>query len=309
MIYTKLGQTNLSISRICFGCAGIGGYDYGPVDDATSIAALRCAADCGINFFDVADIYGFGRAENLLREAFGPKLRELVVATKFGVHREETGRTRRDISPRAMRRALDGSLKRLGLETIPLYQIHWLDGRTRLEDCVAELETCRQAGKILHYGVCNVQARDAATVQAAGRLESLQVPFSLIERQYSETLASCRVEMGMTTMIYNALGHGLLTGKYTEESQFSGTDLRTRVPLFTGAARAAGFEMLSRVRHVAARRGRSCAEVALAWCLSHPHVSVVIAGIKTASQAQTNAMAADWALPADDIQFLTPLRP
>lgn len=296
MQYTRLGRTDLKVSRICFGCAAIGGYDYGPVDDVTCIAALRRAAECGINFFDVADVYGFGRAENLLREAFGPKLRELVVATKFGVQRDDSGRTYRDISPSTMRKALEGSLGRLGLEAIPLYQIHWPDGRTQMEDCVAELEACRREGKILHYGACNLGVDDVRSAQAAGRLESLQVPFSLVERQYAATLDACHGEMGMSTLIYNALGHGLFTGKYTEESSFSGTDLRTRVPLFTGAARARGFAMLGRVREVAERNGRMCAEVALAWCLRQPSVDIVITGAKTPEQAETNAMAADWVL-------------
>lgn len=307
MRYVALGRTNVSISRVCFGCAAIGGYDYGPVDDGTSIAALRRAVECGINFFDVADVYGFGRSEGLLRSAFGPKLRELVVATKFGVHWDRSGRTRRDISPAALRSALEGSLDRLGLETIPLYQIHWPDGRTRLEDCVAELEACRREGKVLHYGACNLDAAEVRRCQVGGRLESLQVPFSLVERHSAAALEAASSEYSMSTLVYNALGHGLLTGKYTEESSFAGTDLRTRVPLFTGPARTRAFEMLGRVRQVAGRAGRSCAEVAIAWCLSQSTVSVVIAGAKTPAQVEVNALAADWALPDPDLRFLTPL--
>lgn len=307
MRYLKLGRTGLEVSRVCFGCAAIGGYDYGPVDDATSIAALRRAVDCGVNFFDVADVYGFGRSENLLRTAFGAQLKTLVVATKFGVHWDQFGRTRRDISPAALRRSLEGSLARLGLDAIPLYQIHWPDGQTRLEDCVAELENCRREGKVLHYGACNLAALDIRRGQTAGRLETLQVPFSLIERHHASTLVACESEFGMSTLVYNVLGHGLLTGKYTQDSTFAGTDLRTRVPLFTGPDRARGLEMLARVRQVAGRAGRKCAEVAVAWCLSQPGVSVAITGAKTPAQAETNAMACDWALPESDLRFLTPL--
>lgn len=305
MQYTNLGQTGLSVSRICFGCAGIGGYDYGPVDDATSTAALRQALDVGINFFDVADVYGFGRSESLLRTALGTSLNSVIVATKFGVHWNKAGKTHRDISPRVLRPALEASLGRLGLESIPLYQIHWPDGQTLLEDCIAELETCRVAGKVQHYGVCNLGKADVDRGQLAGRLETIQLPYSLAERQHTVDLRACHEHHGMSTMIYNALGHGLFTGKYDSTSNFAGTDMRIRIPLFKGAAFERGLAILARVRELATRHQRTCAEIALAWCLAQPGIDIVIVGAKNPTQVVANARAADCFLPDSDLSYLS----
>lgn len=305
MQYIKLGRTNLSVSRICFGCAGIGGYDYGPVDNATSIAALRHALDVGINFFDVADVYGFGRSESLLHSALGPRLKSVVVGTKFGVHWDAAGKTHRDISPRALRLALEASLGRLGLESIPLYQIHWPDGKTLLEDCIAELESCRTAGKVQHYGACNLGLADIERGQAAGRLETIQLPYSLAEKQNAADLHACHEHHGMSTMIYNALGHGLFTGKYDIASRFTGTDLRTRIPLFKGEAFERALEILNRVRELASRHQRSCAEITLSWCLAQPGIDIVIVGAKNPAQVGANARAADCFLPDSDLGYLS----
>jgi len=304
MQYTSLGRTGLSVSRVCFGCAAIGGYDYGPVDDKTSIAALRQAIDEGINFFDVAGVYGFGRSELLLRAALSNKLKSVVVATKFGVHWNETRKTYRDISPRALHIALDASLRRLGLESIPLYQIHWPDGKTLLEDCVAALESCRVAGKIQHYGACNLGKTDVDHGQLVGRLETIQLPFSLAERQHANDLNACHEQHGMSTMIYNALGHGLFTGKYDLNSRFIGTDMRARIPLFRGEDFKRGLAILARVREVAARNGRTCADIALSWCLTQPGIDIVIVGAKNPAQVTANAKATNCFLRDSDLGFL-----
>lgn len=305
MQYTNLGRTGLSVSRVCFGCAAIGGYDYGPVNDEMSIAALRQAVDEGINFFDVADVYGFGRSESLLRAAFGDNLNKIVVATKFGVRWDNHGKTYRDISPRTMRIALEASLGRLGLESIPLYQVHWPDGKTLLDDCISELQTCQDAGKIQHYGVCNLGETEVNHCQEAGRLETIQLPYSLAERQHTASLRACQEHHGMSTMIYNALGHGLFTGKYNASSNFAGNDLRTRVQLFKGEAFERGLEILAKLREVADRHQRSCAEIALAWCLAQPSIDIVIAGAKTPQQVISNAKSSDCILPISDLSYLS----
>lgn len=294
MEYVALGRTHLRVSRICFGCATIGGYDYGPVDDETSIAAVRRAIDLGINFFDVADVYGFGRAETVLRRALGPRLREVVTATKFGVAWTDDGRTFHDISPAHLRRALEASLRRLGLETIPLYQIHWPDGTTRWDDCMAELEACRGEGKVQHIGACRLSLADVEACQHAGRLESLQLPFSLAEPEHASLMASARRDWTMSTLSYNVLAHGVFSGKYTRDTMFSGTDLRTRVPLLQEPRCGQAFALLDRIRRVADMSGRSCAQVAVAWTLAHPAVSVAIVGTRTAAQIDESAGASGW---------------
>ena len=294
MEYIDLGRTGLRVSRIGFGCATLGGYDYGPVDDETSMAAVRRAVDLGITFFDVADVYGFGRAETVLRRALGPRLRDLMIATKFGAAWTEDGRTFRDISPAYLRRALEGSLRRLGLDAIPLYQIHWPDGSTRWDDCMAELEACRAEGKVQHVGASNLSPADVTACQRSGRLESLQLPFSLAEPDHAEAMAAARRDWQMSTLAYNVLAHGLLSGKYTRDAVFSGTDLRTRVALVQEPQRGRVFARLERIQRVAANSGRSCLQVALAWTLAHPSVSVALVGTRTAAQIEESAGATGW---------------
>jgi myo-inositol catabolism protein IolS len=284
--FVPLGRTSLNVSRICVGGATFGGYDYGPADDEVSVAAVRKAVDLGINFFDVADVYGFGRAETILRQALGPTLRDVVVATKFGVGWTDQGRTFKDLSPERLRAALEGSLRRLALDTIPLYQIHWPDGTARWDDCMAALERCRDAGKVLHIGACNLSASDLEACQRAGRLESLQLPFSLAEQQHAELMLDARDRHGMTTMAYNALAHGIFSGKYARDAVFAGTDLRARVPLLQGRARDTLFARLDRIKAAALQTGRSCVQVALAWALARREASVVIVGTRTAEQIE-----------------------
>jgi aryl-alcohol dehydrogenase-like predicted oxidoreductase len=301
MEYVALGRTSLRVSRICLGCATFGGYDYGPADDDASVAAVRKAVDLGVNFFDVADVYGFGRAESILRQALGSTLRDIVVATKFGVGWTDQGRTFKDLSPTRLRGALEASLRRLGLDAIPLYQIHWPDGTTRWEDCMAALERCRDEGKVLHVGACHLSGDDLAACQRAGRVESLQMPFSMAEQQHADIMRAARDRHGMTTMAYNALAHGIFSGKHSRDAVFAGTDLRGRVPLLHGRERELLFDRLDRIKAVAMQTGRSCVQVALAWVLAQREASVVIVGTRTAAQIEESVGALD-ALVTEDIR-------
>jgi myo-inositol catabolism protein IolS len=286
MEYVALGRTGLRVSRICVGGATFGGYDYGPANDEVSVAAVRKAVELGINFFDVADVYGFGRAETILSQALGSRLRDVVVATKFGVGWTDQGRTYKDLSPARLVGAVDASLRRLGLDAIPLYQIHWPDGTTRWDDCMAALERCRDAGKVRYIGACNLSAADLDACQRAARLESLQLPFSLAEQQHAALMLDARARFGMTTMAYNALAHGIFSGKYARDAVFAGTDLRARVPLLQGRERQAVFDRLDRIKTAALQTGRSCVQVALAWVLARREASVVIVGTRTADQIE-----------------------
>jgi len=305
MNYVTLGRTDLRVSRICFGCAPLSGYDYGPVDDAVSIAALRRAHELGINFFDTADIYGLGRAERVLHLAFGINLSELVIATKVGVTRECDDKTRRNLSPAHIRQAVEASLERLKLETIPLYQIHWPDEKTQWEDCIATLENLRSAGKIRHYGACNLNATQIEICQGIGRLESLQLPFSLVAQEHQNLLRMARIAYGMTTLSYNVLAHGFLAGKYAKDTQFDQTDLRQRAKTSPPPYFNRIFEVLDSIRAIAKKHNRDCAEVAISWTMAQDEVAVALVGTKTAAQIETSARASDWILPASDFAVLS----
>ncbi len=298
MEYVPLGRTGRLVSRIGFGCAAIGGYDYGPADDAESTRAVQAALDRGITVFDTADVYGFGHAEEVLGAALGAKRHDVVIATKFGVTHDGT-RAMRDSSARRVRPALEASLRRLRVDRVTVYQVHWWDGTTPIEQTLEEMECCRAEGLIEHIGICNAPPKTLDRCWGATRIETLQYPFSVLERDVRTVLSDATHKFGVTVLVYNALAHGLLTGKYASGSQFSGTDLRARYPLFSGDMFQRALRHLDVVRGVAQRVGTSPARVAIRWVLEALPTSVVLTGIRTAAQVEENAGATGWALDAE----------
>jgi aryl-alcohol dehydrogenase-like predicted oxidoreductase len=301
----SLGRTGLRVSRVGFGCAAIGGYDYGPADDRDSIGAVRAALDAGVTFFDTADVYGLGHAEEILGRALGPRARDAVIATKVGVRWDSSGRTARDLNPAWVVGALEGSLQRLGVDCIPLYQIHWPDPDTPIGETMQALERCREAGKILHLGCCNFSVELVDSAQDAGRLESIQLPLSLGQREWEAVAEACDSRHGMSVLCYNPLAQGLFGGRYSRASVFGPEDLRSRSGLFQGEQFEANLAILDRLRVVAARLGRTPAQVAIRWVLEQPGITCAITGARRASQVVENVAASGWRLDAATSQFLT----
>jgi len=300
-----LGRTGIAIGRVGFGCAAIGGYDYGAADDRESLAAAQAALDAGVTFFDTADVYGLGHAEEVLGRALAGRVSDVVVATKVGVRWDASGRTTRDLSPAWVVEALEGSLKRLGVDCIPLYQLHWPDPATPLAETLAALERCREAGKIRHLGCCNFPLELVEAAQASGRLESVQVPLSLAQGEWVSAASACVSRWGMSVLCYNSLAQGLFGGRYHGSTTFSSDDLRSRSTLFQGGQKEHNLAILERVRVVAARLDRSPAEVAIRWVLDQPSVTCAIAGARRAEQVQQNVRAAGWRLTAADAHYLS----
>jgi aryl-alcohol dehydrogenase-like predicted oxidoreductase len=297
-------HNGVAVSRIGFGCAAIGGYDYGAVSDATSQAAVLRAVDAGVTLFDTADVYGFGHAETVLAAALGDRRKDVLIATKVGIRWDDRGRTRRDLRPEYITRAVDESLRRLRLDCLPLCQVHWPDPETAIEDSFSALRQLQEAGKIRWIGCCNVDSAYVARAQRVCRVESLQVPLNMVQREYEEALAKCRAQHSMLVMTYNALGQGLLTGKYDSRARFEGTDVRRHSAFFHGDLHRRGVEALERLSAVARHRRRSPAQVALRWVLQHPSVDVALAGMKSSEQVDENTSAVGWELEAGDLAVL-----
>ncbi len=309
MEYARLGLTDLHISRVGFGCAAIGGHDYGKVDDQDSVAAVHKALDLGVNFFDTADVYGLGHAEELLGQALGSRRHDVIVATKFGIEWDEQGKTKRNLSPRRVFEALDESLRRLRLDVIPLYQIHWDDGQTPIAETMEALKKCQESGKIRFIGCCNFSLSLTEEAQKYGRLESLQLPYSLAERGSEPVIDEGHRNYKMATLCYNPLAQGLFTGKYGQDTKFYGTDLRARSTLFQGAGLAGNLALVEKLKIVANRYGRTPAQVAIRWLLENESVTCAIVGIKTPFQIEENAGIAGWNLSRDDREFLNAANP
>jgi len=292
MQYSLLGLTGLQVSRVGFGGAAIGGYDYGTTEDKISIAAVRRAFDLGVNLFDTADVYGFGRSEDVLRKALGIRCREVIIATKVGVRWDSSGKTRRDLSRNWIEQALEASLRRLGLEAIPLYQIHWPDPDTSLAETCQTLLRCQEAGKIIHLGCCNFDLHLVDQCQQMVRLETMQLPYSIIDRESATVFEECRVKYSMSGLCYNTLAHGLFGGRYGRDSTFCNTDLRLRNPNFQGERFEKNLSLLARLEQYAKTTHRTSAQVAIQWVLSSPAITSAIIGMKTPGQAEENVLGA-----------------
>lgn len=304
-----LGNTGVMVSRIGFGGWTIGGHGWGSVDDRDSTAAVRCAMELGVNFFDTADVYGFGRSEAILAAALGESRKDVMIATKFGVTWDAAGRISHDISPASLTRALHDSLRRLRLDCIPLYQIHWPDGKTPLHSVMESLQRFHEAGKIRFIGVCNVSAEQIEELHRCHPLVSVQMPYNLLNRGIDGAILPLCKRMGITTLTYSPLAHGFLTGRYGSNPGFNAEDIRARSVYFHRANYESTTAVALRVQEMAGRLGRTPAQVAIRWILDRLDRGCVISGIRTPGQIEENVGAMDWHLPPDVERFLLePLR-
>ena len=274
------------------------------MDDRESIVAVHRALDLGVNFFDTADVYGLGHAEEVLGQALRARKHEAIVATKFGVRWDEQGKTTRDLTPTRVVEALEGSLRRLDLERIDLYQIHWHDQRTPIEETIDALKKCQENGKVRYVGCCNFSIALVAEAQKYGRLESLQLPYSLAERDYENTIRYCAEQFKVTILCYNPLAQGLFTGKYGRYSSFGDTDLRLRSHLFDGKNLEANLVRLERLKLISEHYGRTPSQVAIRWILDTIPAACAITGIKSTRQIEENVGAFTWRLSMADLEFL-----
>lgn len=304
MRYTRLGETDLKVSRVCFGTWQAGG-DWGVLDTEQAKAAARHALELGINFFDTAQAYGFGRSERLLGEALAPELRtrrdEVVIATKGGL-RIDDGELRRDSSPERLRRGIEQSLGELGADYVDLYQIHWPDPETPFEETAGALEDLVREGKARYVGVSNFDAPQMAALQRGHRIHTLQPPYHIFRREIErEILPYCR-EHGIGVLVYSPLAHGLLTGKFDEDTEFPEGDWRRHSEVFHGEEFRRNISIIGELGRYAEERGWTVAQLAIAWALSSPGVDVAIVGARSPEQIAGTAPAGDIDLSARDRQ-------
>lgn len=307
MEYKRLGLTDLNISRVGYGCWAMGGFGWGQVDDRDSIAAVHRALDLGINFFDTADVYGFGHSEEILCKALGEQRSQVVIATKFGV-KWDNNTTTRDCSPERVVQALEGSLRRLQLDCIPLYQIHWPDLKTPIASTMEALKKCQESGKIRYIGCSNFSVDNLRAAQNTHRLESLQVPYNIVERQIEEELLACCQEFKMGVIVYSPLAKGLFTGKYKRDGvKFEKNDIRLREENFQRDKFDANLKLVEKLKEVGTRYGKTPAQVAIRWILDNSSITCAITGVKKPEQIEDNSGALGWRLSEEDRDILSGL--
>lgn len=306
MQYRELGKSGIRVSTVAIGCWAMAGDQYwGPQDESQALAALRTALDVGINFFDTAELYGDGYSEELIGKALEGRRREAVIASKA---------SNQHLSGPDLRRACQASLRRLRTDYLDLYQIHWPSRQTPLSETVAALEALQREGTIRAYGVSNFGPGDLDDLLAlTDRAVSNQVPYSLLWRAIEFAIQPKCVAHGIGILPYSPLAMGLLTGKFATADDVPAGRARTRhfskdrpgTRHGEPGCEAETFAALSRIRQIADSIGQPMADVALAWLLSRPGVTAVVAGARDPAQVRENARAADLSLPPAILQALT----
>jgi aryl-alcohol dehydrogenase-like predicted oxidoreductase len=302
MRQVRLGQTDLQVSRIAFGTWAFGG-DWGAADLQEGKAAIHRALELGINFFDTAQGYGFGAAEQLLAEALRDRTRreDVVIATKGGL-RMEGDRVVRDTSRQWLREGVRSSLRSLDTDYIDLYQIHWPDLHTPPEETAAALEELIAEGKVRHVGVSNYDVDQLQALSHFGPVETLQPPYHLFRREIESTILRYTAAHDLGVMVYGPLAHGLLSGHMSESTTFASDDWRSKSPDFTGATFRHNLEVVERLKDLARARDVTLPQLAVAWTLAHPAVQVTIVGARRPAHLDETAAAADIKLSEADLE-------
>ena len=304
MRYTRFGQTDLEVSRICFGTWQFGG-DWGSNEEQDLTDAIRRALELGVNFFDTAQAYGFGVSEQLLGKALEPEIKnsreDVILATKGGL-RIVGDQLLRDASPDWLRQGVEDSLRYLGTDYIDLYQVHWPDHETPFEETANALEELVKEGKIRYVGVSNFDANQMAELEKTRKLDGLQPPYHLFRRDIEEDILPYCREHGVGVLVYGPMAHGLLSGKMTPDQEFDEDDWRGQSDLFQGDNFRKNLEKVEELKKFAEERDHTVAQLAVAWTLANPAVDVAIVGARRPDHIEGTATAAEFDLSEDDLR-------
>jgi aryl-alcohol dehydrogenase-like predicted oxidoreductase len=302
----QLGNSDLSITPVGFGAWAIGGsgweFGWGEQDDKASVAAIHRALELGVNWIDTAAVYGMGHSEEVVASALrtwpGPRP---YVFTKCGLRWDEQGYVHRDLTTASIRRECEGSLRRLRVDAIDLYQIHW--PTDALEEGSSAMAQLQKEGKVRWIGVSNFNVEELRRAQAIAPITSLQPPYSLVRREVEqEILPYCRSN-GLGVIVYSPMASGLLTGAMTRERATSlpDSDWRSRDVEFKDPRLSKNLALVERLREVGERVQRPPGQVAIAWVLRNPAVIGAIVGARNAKQVEGNVDAATFRLTTKEI--------
>ncbi len=305
MRHKKLGNSDLELSVVGLGTWVLGGDHWGKTDDEQSIATTRSSIDAGINLIDTAPAYGNGHSEEVVGKAIKGLRDRVVIATKCGVHR--VGKQFKFIlKPEEIRKELEQSLRRLGVDTVDIYQCHWPDPDTPIEDTMNEMLKLKADGKIRHIGLSNFDVPLLERALKIAPVVSLQPHYSLLERKIEkEILPFCR-EKKLGILAYGSLGSGILTGKYKKPPRFGKGDCRNFFyPFYKEPYWSRTQELLAEMEKISERRGKPLSQVAINWVNQQNGVTTALVGARTSEQAKINAAAGDWELSEDELSAIT----
>jgi aryl-alcohol dehydrogenase-like predicted oxidoreductase len=302
----KLGKSNLEVSAIGLGCMGMS-FSYGPPKDKNEMTALlRSAVERGVTFFDTAEVYGPFTNEELVGEALAPFRKQVVVATKFGF--DLSGSDRRpgaaglNSRPEHIKQAVEGSLKRLRLETIDLLYQHRVDPNVPIEDVAGAVKELIQQGKVKHFGLSEAGVKTIRRAHAVQPLTALQSEYSLWTRTPEKEVIPTLEELGIGFVTYSPLGKGFLTGAMNENTKLDSTDFRSTLPRFTPEAMKANRALIDLIGKISQRKKVTVAQIALAWLLAQKPWIVPIPGTTKLNRLDENMGAVAVELTPDDLR-------
>ncbi|WP_265554056.1 aldo/keto reductase [Serratia grimesii] len=301
----KLGSSGLDVSALGLGCMGLS-FGYGPATDKQQgIALIRAAVDQGVTFFDTAEVYGPFTNETLVGEALAPVRDRVVIATKFGFELPQPdGKQVLNSRPEHIRQAVEGSLKRLNIETIDLLYQHRVDPNVPIEDVAGTVKTLIQEGKVKHFGLSEAGAQTIRRAHAVQPVTALQSEYSLWWREPEQEILPTLHELGIGFVPFSPLGKGFLTGAINENTAFDSGDFRNIVPRFSAEARKANQGLVDVLGQIAQQKGVTSAQIALAWLLAqHPWI-VPIPGTTKQHRLQENLGAVAITLNVDELRSI-----
>jgi aryl-alcohol dehydrogenase-like predicted oxidoreductase len=299
----KLGNSNLEVSAIGFGCMGMS-QSYGPPpgDRREMISLIRRAVDHGVTFFDTAEVYGPFTNEELVGEALAPIREQVVIATKFGFQFGPNGVAGLTSRPEHIRQAAEGSLKRLKVEAIDLYYQHRVNPEMPIEDVAGAVKDLIAQGKVKHFGMSEAAAQTIRRAHAVQLVTAVQSEYSLWWRRPEAEVIATLEELGIGFVPYSPLGKGFLTGKIDESTTFDTSDMRNSIPRFNPDARKANQGIVDLLATIAERKKATPAQIALAWLLARKPWIVPIPGTRRLERLDENIGAAAVELTSDDLR-------
>ena len=307
----KLGKSNLEVSALGLGCMGMS-FSYGePKDKQEMLSLLRTAVDRGITFFDTAEVYGPYTNEELVGEALSPVRDRVVIATKFGFDvsgRDRPGNDNRpgaagvNSRPEHIKQAVEGSLKRLRVETIDLLYQHRVDPNVPIEDVAGTVKELIQAGKVKHFGLSEAGAKTIRRAHAVQPVTALQSEYSLWWRMPEAEVLPALEELGIGFVPYSPLGRGFLTGKMDENTKFADSDFRSKLPRYQPEALKANQAVVDLLGRMARQKAATPAQIALAWLLAQKPWIVPIPGTTKLSRLDENIGSVAIQLTSDDLR-------
>ena len=315
MEYRQLGSSDLTISAVTLGAWGIGGFMWGGQDDDDAIAAIRRSIDLGVTTIDTAPVYGTGHSEELVGEAIKPYDRDkLQILTKFGLRWDGKGEgkfsmkdadgTVKSIVNNGTKESIleecDASLKRLGTDTIDLYQQHWPCSGTPVEESMEAVNQLLKQGKIRAAGVSNFDVALLDRARAVAPIVSLQPPYSMVRRGAEEELLPYCIREGLGVVCYSPMQLGLLTGKVTMDREFPETDVRRTNPYFKPENRRKVLDFLAKIQPIAEAHNATLAQLVINWTVHRQGITAALVGARNEQQATENAAALDFTLTHED---------